>query len=101
MVLTWHHQNGITMALKLTTLPPLGQGVTMTGRQTLVGFNYSLLDDQNNFRPNPDFFTSVLFKRLVGGGVLEARHEITAQHTTKLARPINDELSTRVCRVFP
>eukprot|EP01116_Phalansterium_solitarium_P007948 TRINITY_DN2103_c0_g1_i1.p1 TRINITY_DN2103_c0_g1~~TRINITY_DN2103_c0_g1_i1.p1 ORF type:complete len:501 (+),score=113.45 TRINITY_DN2103_c0_g1_i1:1643-3145(+) len=38
-------------------------------RQTLVGGWYGLLN-WTNFEPNPDYFTALLFKRLMGGRVL-------------------------------
>merc|ERR1719460_2776962 len=39
-------------------------------RQCLVGGNYSLLDQLNGFRPNPDWWTALLWKRLMGTTML-------------------------------
>eukprot|EP00038_Savillea_parva_P011457 m.197685 g.197685 ORF g.197685 m.197685 type:complete len:577 (-) comp20191_c0_seq1:24-1754(-) len=39
-------------------------------RQCLVGGNYSLLDQTNNLTPNPDYWTGLLFKRLMSGTML-------------------------------
>ena len=35
-------------------------------RQCLVGGNYSLIDQLNGFKPNPDYWTAWIHKRLVG-----------------------------------
>ena len=35
-------------------------------RQAFVGGNYALLDQLNNFIPNPDFWTGLLYHRLMG-----------------------------------
>ena len=46
--------------------------VSVMARQSLVGYNYSLLGNwpTEPIRPNPDYFTTVLFKRLFGDVVL-------------------------------
>ncbi|KAJ9597244.1 hypothetical protein L9F63_011918 [Diploptera punctata] len=44
-------------------------GVSVVIRQSLIGGNYALLDDLMN--PLPDWWLSVLYKQLVGRGVLE------------------------------
>lgn len=38
-------------------------------RQTLIGGNYGLLDTQT-FLPNPDYYSALLWHRLMGNGVL-------------------------------
>ncbi|RUS88700.1 hypothetical protein EGW08_003515 [Elysia chlorotica] len=43
--------------------------VTHVFRQTFFGGSYSLMDDK--FHPNPDYFLSVLYKRLVVGPVFD------------------------------
>ena len=47
--------------------------VTVMARQSLVGYNYSLLGNWplEPIRPNPDYFTTVLFQRLFGDIVLD------------------------------
>ena len=43
------------------------RGVPMMARQTLVGYAYALLGDLSaNISPKPDYFTTLLFKRLAG-----------------------------------
>jgi heparanase 1 len=46
--------------------------VSVMARQSLVGYNYSLLGNwpTEPIQPNPDYFTTVLFKRLFGDVVL-------------------------------
>ena len=46
--------------------------VTVMARQSLIGYNYSLLGNWpvEPIEPNPDYFTTVLFKRLFGDRVL-------------------------------
>ena len=46
--------------------------VTVMARQSLVGYNYSLLGNWpvEPIKPNPDFYTTVLFRRLFGDTVL-------------------------------
>lgn len=46
--------------------------VSVMARQSLVGYNYSLLGNWpvEKIQPNPDYYTSVLFKRLFGNTVL-------------------------------
>ncbi|XP_050364245.1 heparanase-like protein 3 isoform X2 [Argentina anserina] len=40
-------------------------------RQTLIGGNYGLLDI-NSFKPNPDYYSALLWHRLMGNNVLSA-----------------------------
>ena len=43
------------------------RGLPMMARQTLVGYAYALLGDLSaNISPKPDYFTTLLFKRLAG-----------------------------------
>ena len=51
-----------------------GANVTVMARQSLVGYNYSLLGNWplEPIRPNPDYYTTVLFQRLFGDTVLAA-----------------------------
>ncbi|MCC6159744.1 MAG: hypothetical protein IT350_16950 [Deltaproteobacteria bacterium] len=49
-----------------------GQRVVV--RQTLSGSDYGMIDDAT-LRPRPDYFASVLWKRLMGETVLDARRE--------------------------
>jgi hypothetical protein len=44
-------------------------GVELTVRQALSGGDYELLQRNNSFAPNPDWWTIWLFKSLMGGGV--------------------------------
>jgi hypothetical protein len=48
--------------------------VSVMARQSLVGYNYSLLGNWpvEPIAPNPDYFTTVLFRRLFGDVVLSA-----------------------------
>ena len=39
-------------------------------RQCLVGGNYSLLDQNDGFNPNPDWWSALLWKRLMGATML-------------------------------
>jgi len=41
-------------------------------RQTLIGSDYGLIDD-NTMQPNPDYWTSLLWKRLMGQEVLDVQ----------------------------
>eukprot|EP00040_Diaphanoeca_grandis_P020457 m.108825 g.108825 ORF g.108825 m.108825 type:complete len:514 (+) comp27907_c0_seq1:41-1582(+) len=55
------------------------RGVKLMGRQSLIGFNYSLL---GNFPAEPiyaapDYYTTVLFKRLTGIKVLSVTRNVT------------------------
>ena len=45
------------------------RGLTFHARQSLIGFDYPLLDAA--LRPNPDYFLTVLFRQLVGTTALE------------------------------
>jgi hypothetical protein len=48
------------------------RGESVVVRQTLVGSNYGLLDE-NTLEPRPDYYASLLFKRLMGRAVLDVR----------------------------
>jgi heparanase 1 len=48
------------------------RGHAVVVRQTLLGSNYGLVDDET-FAPRPDYFASVLFKRLMGRAVLAVK----------------------------
>lgn len=54
---------------ELGRLARRGQAVLV--RQTLSGSNYGLIDD-DTLEPRPDYWTSVLWRRLVGTSVLDA-----------------------------
>ncbi|ONK60337.1 uncharacterized protein A4U43_C08F17200 [Asparagus officinalis] len=43
-------------------------------RQALIGGNYALLDTQT-FIPNPDYYSALLWHRLIGRRVLQATHQ--------------------------
>jgi heparanase 1 len=47
------------------------EGVSRVFRQSLVGSDYGLLD-QNTFEPRPDYYASFLWKRLMGNTVFKA-----------------------------
>ncbi len=47
------------------------EGVSRVFRQSLVGSDYGLLD-QNTFEPRPDYYASFLWKRLMGNAVFRA-----------------------------
>lgn len=72
--------NGVTNAYinSLWLVNRLGlmatRNVTVMARQSLIGYNYSLLGNwpAEPMRPNPDYFTTILFRRLFGGTVLAA-----------------------------
>ncbi|XP_016563307.2 heparanase-like protein 1 isoform X2 [Capsicum annuum] len=56
-------------------------------RQTLIGGNYGLLDTET-FMPNPDFYSALLWHRLMGTGVLDVKssgspHLRSYAHCTK------------------
>merc|ERR1712166_529317 len=59
--------------------------VSVMARQSLVGYNYSLLGNWpiEPIRPNPDYFTTILFRRLFGDTVLssEAVSTVSSSHT--------------------
>lgn len=61
------------------------EGVSRVFRQSLVGSDYGLLD-QNTFQPRPDYYASFLWKRLMGNMVFRAhfveksRGKIRAYH---------------------
>jgi len=42
-------------------------------RQTIIGGNYSLIDQNNNFRANPDFFIAKLWRQLIEGDFQSGR----------------------------
>lgn len=44
-------------------------GVALVARQTLVGGDYELVN-KSTFKPNPDYYALLLWRRLVGGAVL-------------------------------
>ncbi|PKA53671.1 Heparanase-like protein 1 [Apostasia shenzhenica] len=44
-------------------------------RQALIGGKYALLDT-NNFQPNPDYYSALLWHRLMGSKVLETTHNV-------------------------
>jgi hypothetical protein len=44
----------------------------MVARQTLSGSDYGLLSDDGSFTPRPDYWASVIFRRLVGNRALAA-----------------------------
>jgi len=46
------------------------RGVPFMARQSLIGFNYSLLGNYpyEPLRPHPDYFTTVLYRTLIGNG---------------------------------
>lgn len=50
------------------------QGYPVMNRQSLVGYNYSLLGNWplEEIKPNPDFFTTVLWQQLVGDRHIDA-----------------------------
>jgi heparanase 1 len=49
-------------------------GVRVVVRQTLAGMNYGMIDEQS-LVPNPDFWNSLLWKRLMGSRVYAAKPE--------------------------
>jgi len=62
--------NSVWLVNRLGSMAALGSPVM--ARQSLVGYNYSLLGNWplEQISPNPDFFTTVLFRRLVGSAVI-------------------------------
>jgi heparanase 1 len=48
------------------------RGQPVIVRQTLSGSNYGMIDD-SDLTPNPDYWNSVLWKRLMGSAVLKAK----------------------------
>lgn len=48
-------------------------------RQTLMGGNYELVDKES-FLPNPDYWTALLWKRLMGTKVLEVTPDKSTPH---------------------
>lgn len=51
-----------------TAASSFGGGHLAVARQTLVGGNYSLVDSNDGFRANPDFFVALLWRQVVEGG---------------------------------
>ncbi len=51
------------------------RGAQMMARQSLIGFNYSLLGNfpAEAIRPTPDYFTTLLFRDLAGSKVLKTQ----------------------------
>jgi hypothetical protein len=49
------------------------RGVPLMARQSLIGFNYSLLGNypEEPLVPSPDYYATVLYRTLVGGGSIE------------------------------
>ena len=64
----WLDKLGITSVL----------GVDMVVRQTFFGGRYALLD--NNFDPRPDYWLTLLYKRLVGNLVLRVTIQTSEAH---------------------
>ena len=50
-------------------------GVDVVTRQTLWKGQYGLLEGDFSFEPRPDYWLTLLFKRLVGGRVLKVLHD--------------------------
>lgn len=67
-------------------LDKLGLGATLgidaIIRQTIFHDNYALID--NDYIPNPDWWVSVLYKKLVGTKVLELSNDGTTDNTVRL-----------------
>ncbi|XP_064113479.1 heparanase-like [Macrobrachium nipponense] len=60
------------------------QGIDLLARQTLYQKRYALINDiRRDFKPNPDYWLSVLYKRLVGVKVLDIATEGSPE-TTRL-----------------
>ncbi|XP_066976946.1 heparanase-like [Macrobrachium rosenbergii] len=60
------------------------EGIDLLARQTLYQKRYALINDiKKDFKPNPDYWLSVLYKRLVGVKVLDIATE-GAPKTTRL-----------------
>ena len=59
--------------------------VSVMARQSLIGYNYSLLGNWpvEPIKPNPDYYTTVLFKRLFSGTVLKTT--VTSSAATSAA----------------
>ena len=57
-------------------------GVSEFGRQSLVGSHYSLLDVNDGFSPNPDFYAAVLWQRIMGARVLKAEVSVAERDPT-------------------
>ena len=76
--------NGVTNAFlnSLWLVNRLGitanANLSVMGRQSLIGYNYSLLGNWplEPIFPNPDYFTTVLFRRLFGNSVLATRARV-------------------------
>lgn len=60
------------------------RGTTLMARQSLIGFNYSLLGNfpADPIKAAPDYFTTVLFRKLTGDRVLRASVEGAAPGAT-------------------
>ena len=60
--------------------------VSLVARQTLYGSRYALVGSgaENDFWPNPDYFTSILFKRLVGTKTLTVHDWHTPLRTLRV-----------------
>eukprot|EP00658_Telonema_sp_P-2_P003910 TRINITY_DN11461_c0_g1_i1.p1 TRINITY_DN11461_c0_g1~~TRINITY_DN11461_c0_g1_i1.p1 ORF type:complete len:182 (-),score=22.63 TRINITY_DN11461_c0_g1_i1:302-847(-) len=56
------------------------QSVQLMARQSLIGYNYSLLGNYPDepLRTSPDYFTTILFRRLFGNRVLALQHSATS-----------------------
>jgi hypothetical protein len=48
------------------------QGVRVVMHNTLAASDYGLLDDKSGFAPKPNYWAAVLWRRLMGGTVLES-----------------------------
>ena len=61
------------------------RGTILMARQSLIGFNYSLLGNfpAEPIKPAPDYFTTVLFKQVVGASALNVT--VHSQDSDKLS----------------
>ncbi|MEM1348062.1 MAG: hypothetical protein AAGI01_05845, partial [Myxococcota bacterium] len=77
-----------TFASSLWWVDQLGliarRGQPVAVRQTLVGSDYGLLDPET-FAPRPDYWATLLWRRLMGARVLEATLEGGAEHVRTYA----------------
>jgi len=89
--------NSVWLVHRLSLLA--AQNVSVMARQSLIGYNYSLLSNWpvEPINPNPDYYTTILFRRLVGNKVLDTTtndHITHITHGKATRQAISDDKSS-------
>ncbi|XP_069139577.1 heparanase-like isoform X2 [Argopecten irradians] len=75
------------------------QGIEVVIRQAFYGANYGLIDWQN-LEPNPDYWLSVLYKKLVGSKVLQVETSDKTRHLRAYAHCSTDKFPAGSVTVY-